>query len=324
MLRFLSFLIICFFITNKSQACDFCMLGQGLNPYLSATGKGITLDTSFTASNAAYSHNSTIDSYSKQESWLIYSLTAFYPASEDLTLLLTVPFAIKNNIDYEASSDTNPGSSTQSIGDVSLTDRYTFFRLHSLESTWLVGAIFGVKTPTGSVNARNRQGQILDRHVQSGTGSWDLNLGFTSSFSSAKAYQVTADAVYSISGAGKWGDRDHRYGDSMNASLQGFLKVTPVEKVENSVYLFTGPLMQSTGKEIGTQTDSGYESGLVNQSSGGIVLLWNFGVYVPINQQTIFNFSLAKAFYHDMNQSALFDVDPAEDYKIDLSLSFLF
>lgn len=316
--------LLVFAIYDSANACDFCMLGQGLNPYLTATGKGITIDTSFTESNAVYNRNSTIDSQGKKESWLVYSLTGFYPVTDDLTLLLTLPFAIKNNFDYDSTSNSNPGSSTQSIGDVSLTSRYTFSRIHSLESTWLTGALVGIKTPTGSVVARDNQGNFLDRHVQSGTGSFDYNLGLTSSFASSKGYQLTADFVYSFSGQGKWGDRDHRYGDSINASAKGFYKVTPIERVENSVYLFTGPMLESTGKEKGVQGDSSYNADLVNNSTGGIVILWDLGVYMPLTPQTIFNISFAKAFYHDMNQSDLFDADPSEDYKINMSISFLF
>ncbi len=313
-----------FGLHRTASACDFCMLGQGLNPYLTATGKGITLDSSFTASNSVYNRDSTIDSKGKKESWLVYSLTGFYPVTEDLTLLLTLPFAMKNNYDYDSASNSRPGSTTQGIGDMSLTGRYTFSRIHTLENTWLNGILVGLKAPTGAVNARDSEGAFLDRHVQSGTGSFDYNLGLTSSFSSAKGYQLTADFVYSFSGPGKWGDRDHRYGDSINASAKVFYKVTPVERVENSLYIFTGPLLESTGKEKGVQGNSGYNTDLINDSTGGIVMLWDFGVYMPLTPQTIFNVSFAKAFYHDMNQSDLFDADPSEDYKIDLSLSFLF
>ena len=112
-------------MSPRAESCDFCNQGQGLNPYLTATRTGFTFDSSFTASNSIFNRNSTINLNGKSKSWLIYTLTGFYPVNEDLTVRAGLPFANKNNLDFESSTNTNSGSVTSGLGDISISTRYT-------------------------------------------------------------------------------------------------------------------------------------------------------------------------------------------------------
>jgi hypothetical protein len=310
-------------LANTAQACDFCMLGQGISPYLTATGKGLTLDVNSVVSDHVYNHTKNISDGVEKESWLIYSLTGFYPVTDDLTILVTLPYASKNNIDLDEDTGMTPGTLTSGIGDLTVTGRYTLWREHSLESTLIAGALGGVKFPTGSTNDVDSQGNPVDRHALPGTGSFDYQLGFTGSYALASGFQLTLDTVYSIAGKGSWNGRDHQYGNSLNYSVKVFQRVAKTE-AGASFTPFLGFAGESIGKETGTQMDVGYDPLLQNQSSGGTVLYAQVGLYSVLSQNTITNLSFAKAFYRDMNYDPAFDADPAENYKIDFSVTYLF
>ena len=307
----------------SADACDFCMLGQGVSPYLTASGKGLTLDLSSIVSDHLYDKSTNIDSLGKKESWLVYSLTGFFPINDDLTILATLPYVSKTNVDFDSASGLNTGSFSEGVGDSTITGRYTVIKQHSLESTWIGGVLAGIKVPTGSTNLSDRNGQPLDRHALPGTGSFDYNLGITSSFTRANGFQLTVDAVYSIAGAGKWNARDHRYGYTLNASAKGYYRVAQ-NQTGSSLFPFLGLSAESMGEEKGTQTDAGYDPGLVNLSSGGTVVFGDLGLYAILNPSTFLNLAFSKAFYRHMNFDSGFDADPAENYKTNLSITYLF
>ena len=319
-------LVVAFFsslLASPAQACDFCMLGQGVSPYLTASGHGLTLDLSSIVSDHLYDKSTNIDSLGKKESWLVYSMTGFFPVTDDLTLMVTLPYVAKTNVDFDSTTGLNSGTYSEGVGDTTLTGRYTLIRHHSLESTWIGGVLAGIKIPTGSNSQLDRSGEPLDRHALPGTGSFDYNLGFTSSFTRANGFQLTLDVVYSIAGAGKWDDRDHRYGNTLNASVKGYYRVAQ-NQTGSSLFPFLGISAESMGEEKGAQTDLGYQSGLMNLSSGGTVLFGDFGLYAILNPSTFLNLAFSKAFYRYMNFDSGFDADPAENYKTNISITYLF
>ncbi|HWU42895.1 MAG TPA: hypothetical protein VN132_05630 [Bdellovibrio sp.] len=299
------------------------MLGQGVSPYLISNNAGVTLDSTLIESNQIYDGKSAVSSNGKKEAWTVYNVTGFFAINPNLSASVTVPYVSKANVDFDSTSNTNPGVVTAGLGDVSATGRYTLFDSKSPEGAWIGGVLFGIKLPTGSTDKNDQQGNPVDRHAQPGTGSYDLNLGFTSAFT-GNGYQATFDAVYNYAGKGKWNGRNHRYGDSINATLKGYLKTSSEDIAHHAFYVFTGPSVEIIGKETGTQTDTGYDSNMINPSSGGTVGYWNFGFYGVLQNNTFVNVGLAKAIYHDMNFDSNFDADPAEDYKVNLSVSFLF
>ena len=317
----LIFGIVLLFGTN-TFACDFCMIGQGINPYLTSNGKGFTYTVDSTKSDHIYNKLSTVESNGKKEAWLLQTVTGFVALNDEITLLLSLPYASKTNIDFDSTSNLNPGTLTNGIGDVTLSGRYTMFKSHSLESTFLGGLLIGVKLPTGSTNLKDNGGNPVDRHAMPGTGSLDEILGLTSSYASANGYQFTGDAVYNFSGKGKWNGQKHFYGNSLNISLKGFYRISNEERKDRSVFVFTGPTYQYSGKEKGTLTDTGYQDSLVQESTGGQIMFWNLGLYAVFSPSVIGSYG--KAIYHNMNFNPSFDADPAEKDRISTSVTFLF
>ncbi len=303
--------------------CTWLSTVRILSPYMTSAGRGLTLDVNYTSSSGVYDKATQTYPDIKKEGWLIYSLTGFYAVTDQLTLLLTLPYDEKTNLDYDASSGTTPGQQTDGIGDVTLSGRYTFFMRHTLESTLVAGAVAGVKFPTGSTHILDYQGNPVDRHVLPGTGSFDFPIGLSGAYTFGGKYQLTADVVYLLTTEGNWNGDPHRYGNSLNYNVKGFYKVLPNEPGEKSLFGYIGASGDTMGKETGVRASSGY-SNVVNDSSGGTVLFWNVGLYANLSASTILNLGFAKAFYRYMNYSPNFDTDPAENYKIDFSITYLF
>lgn len=318
-------LLFAVLIPSPSQACDFCMLGQGVSPYMTATGKGLTLDTHYMELDQVYDRDARVQSHGKTEAWTVYSLTGFYPVTDDLSLLATLPFVSKTNVDFAEADQSNPGTLTTGVADVTLTGRYTLFMKHDLDATLIGGLLAGVKFPTGTTGNRDARGEPVDRHALPGTGSWDFDLGFSGSYAMASGFQLTVDAVYRISTTGQWDGRDHRYGNMFNYGVKAFYRVARSE-AGALLMPFVGVSGESTGREKGTDdpTSGGYDSARVNPSTGGTVLFADVGVYTVLGEHTMANLGFAKSFYRVMNFDPAFDADPSENYKVDLSITYLF
>jgi hypothetical protein len=323
-------LIFLVFTTLRSAlACDFCMMGQGISPYLTATGRGLTLDINYTQANDVYDKATEVSSGNKKEGWLIYSLTGFYAVTEKLNLMVSFPYAVKTNLDYTAPTDTaaaySPGVLTNGIGDMTLTGRYTVFMHHTLESTLTVGLLGGVKFPTGSTDLRDVAGQPVDRHALPGTGSFDFPMGYTAAYAFGGRYLLTSDAVYTLTTNGQWSGDTHRYGNSVNYNVKGFYKIIPQEPGEKALFGFAGVSGQTIGQERGVRdADTQTYSLVENLSSGGTVLFWDLGIYANLSSSVTLNAGFSKSFYHYMHYDPAYDADPAEDYKIDAAITYVF
>jgi hypothetical protein len=298
------------------------MLGQGVSPYLATSSRGLTLDVNYVESTQLYDQATAIDSNGKQEGWLIYTLTGFYALSDRWSVLASAPYVSKTNID-------TTGTLTSAIGDMALLGRYTAFLDHTLTSTTVGAFLGGIKFPTGSTSNVNAQGQPIDRHALPGTGSFDLRLGFSGNYTAPSGFQLTADLLFGYSGPGSWAGRFHRYGNSFNGAVRGFYRINSSEQVgsqpgSSSVLPFLGLSGEWTGQETGVQTDQGYVADAKNLSSGGTVLYAEAGTHLTLGTSALAGLGVAKAFYHNMNYNPAFDADPAESYKLDVSLTYLF
>ena len=311
--------------SRHALACDFCMLNQDSPPELTGQARGITLGVNSLMSDHSYDHTREVESQGKKEAWLTYSLTAFTPVTNDLTVQLTVPYSVKSNIDFDDSSSLNTGTVTSGLGDLALSGRYRLLQSPQAQSAWLLTFLGGIKLPTGSTSAVDRSGRPIDRHALPGTGSWDFDLGFSASYTTDSGLKLALENVYRMTTTGKWADRNHRFGNSFNYSIRAY---EPVAKTSAGSELspFLGLVGDTTGMERGAidPTTSIYNTNLENRSTGGTVLFAQLGINANLNINTILNLSVSKAFYRNVNFDSAFDADPVENYKLDLSISYLF
>ncbi len=312
----------------SALACNFCMLGQGVSPYLLTNGRGLMLETSYIQSDQVYNRATSVPT-NKKEGWLTEALTGFYGVTPELTLSLTLPFAVKSNVDFNDPSGDYPngvatGQLTNGFGDITLSARYTLLSHHTMASTLIFGLVGGVKMPTGSTKILDFDGGPVDRHVLPGTGSFDIPIGFSSSYSFAGQFQVTADAVYSFAGVGNWNGQTHQFGNSLNFNVKGYYKIMPSIPGPQNLFVYAGLAGESIGKEKGAFDQNGnYQTAAVNGSTGGTSLFWNLGIYATTSADTVINLGFSKAFYHLMNFDSNFDTDPAENYKMNFSFTYL-
>lgn len=102
------------------------------------------------------------------------------------------------------------------IGDLRLFGRYTIYQHNAPGRTFRIAPFFGIETPTGDDNDRDRFGR-LPAPLQAGSGSWDPFGGLVMSYQTLD-YQVDAQAGYKIN----TGDNDFEFGDefTLDASVQ--------------------------------------------------------------------------------------------------------
>ncbi|WP_275288879.1 transporter [Halomonas elongata] len=84
--------------------------------------------------------------------------------------------------------------SGQGFGDVRLFARYTAFKDNAPGRTFRIAPFFGVETPTGDDDERDRFGR-LPQPLQSGSGSWDPFGGVILTYQTL-AYQLDAQVAY--------------------------------------------------------------------------------------------------------------------------------
>ena len=123
------------------------------------------------------------------------ALVGAYGITDDITVGLRFPYVMRTNVrgsmhggDHEVS--THDFGDINGIGDVTVWGEYRFF--HTPDNLTNVAALFAVKAPTGRANRVGKQidgfvgRELLDTHLQPGTGSWDgsLGLAFTQAFGS--------------------------------------------------------------------------------------------------------------------------------------------
>ncbi len=130
-----------------------------------------------------------------------------------VTLSMNVPLALNEITEVEG--DEKSKSELTGVGDVSFNTSVVLWRNRDvLPSTWLESRLF-LKTPTGK--SKQRRNGIRDKHLQAGTGSWDVGAGVAGihRFSWGTAYSSVSYRVNTE------GSLDYEYGDVVlvNAAL---------------------------------------------------------------------------------------------------------
>jgi hypothetical protein len=153
------------------------------------------------------------------------SLGAAYGITHELTIAAELPYVRR---DHLLEGDDSNGVPTvdqlggiAGIGDLNILAKYRLTGEEGLRFA-IVG---GLKLPTGSTDRRAPNGERLETEHQPGTGSWDPIFG-ASAAKRLNKFQLTASALYQLSGKGAQGTR---LGDRLQGGLMLSRHFGPVE-----------------------------------------------------------------------------------------------
>ena len=144
------------------------------------------------------------------ERYVTINMVANYRLTDRWMLSTIVPVS-----DRSSKNITDVGSETSStfgLGDAVLLAGFGVYRNSkpNFESHWTLQA--GVKLPTGKTNARTSDGDLVDMHIQSGSGSVDYLIGLDGA-KQIQRWEFISDVIYRWNSVGA---RDFQFGDFVN------------------------------------------------------------------------------------------------------------
>jgi hypothetical protein len=314
------FSVLVIFVTafwpNSSYACDYCQLTQGLSPLQTSTGIGLRLDERYSRLTHQYEGTDKVDNPGNKETFLTTQATVFYAINEDLSALVVIPYSVKTSKEVEEGTDESVHGSSNGLGDISLLGRYNFFKRHQLDSTALISGLFGVKFATGATDKKNNDGELMDAHIQPGTGSTDLFLGLNLSYALGR-FTLAANPLYVIAGQGEALDQEHQFGNTFSWDVTGIYRVYPATPPGQTVSVALG----LAGEYRGNETQDG-----VNIGGQGNVVYLNTGLlYIP-HPKWIAELNYRPAIYHELPAPPPSggETQLGEDYKAVISITHVF
>jgi hypothetical protein len=301
-----------------AQACDYCLLNQGLSPLQTQRGVGVRVGQRYTRLDEVYEGSDEVPNPGVEEEYWTTEVSGFYSVNDRLMLLVTAPLRHTEGdgeVEEEEGGDLGredvTGDAT-GLGDVSLLARYTMASHHTLDATTLVAGVLGVKLPTGSTNERGDQGEYLDSHLQLGTGSTDLLVGLSLDHARGRV-SVSANVLASFAGEGETGDASHEFGDSLNYDVTAKARLTPsiIGQSSNAYFVSLGV--------NGELRDREHLDGRRIDDSGGHTIYLTPGVQGRFEDHWVIEAAYQHAIYRHLNEVQL-----GERYRIFANVTYLF
>jgi len=308
-----------FACVQSADACDFCLMHQGISPLETLNGAGLRATQRYTLLDKVFQGSDEVANPGAREEFWTLDLTGFYSVGEGFMLMANVPLrktlghgdvatGEDGGVELEPDSGGDKG-----IGDVSLLARWIFFRRHTLDSTLMLAVSGGVKLPTGATHGLTDDGEgFLDAHTQLGTGSTDTLLGVSFNYALGR-FSLSGNALASFNGEGEFGDTRHQFGDSVNFDLTGRCRISPATIVQYTTQVFAS--LGLAGEVRGRELEDGETVG----DSGGKTVYITPGVQANFAAHWTAELTYQHAIHHDLNGTQL-----GENYKVFGSLTYLF
>ena len=278
--------------------CDFCLASQGISP-LEAGSSGLRIDVRYLHVGTPYRDGTKIDNtHQELETHLTQQYSFFYSVSNRFSLaaLLPVPYRHSERRDDEGIMVTG---NQFGVGDLSLLLRYKPLESHSLESTTILSFTGGLKLPSGRTDGRDSRGDLLDAHIQIGTGSTDVLVGM----SGLIAWESSAFITNLLCGLTTMGANHHQFGNNLNYSLAFRMKILPADFGETQAFATLGIDGEWRGKET--------QDGVTDDNSGGNVAYISPGVQIFLSPVISLEAMYQYAVLHALHGEQL-----GEDYRI--------
>jgi hypothetical protein len=211
-----------------------------------------------------------------------------YGASEKLALFAALPYLRK-----ELRQSGGVRRSSEGIGDLTIFGRYTLFQRDGIGRTLRLGAIAGIKAPTGDDDESDALGR-LPIPLQSGTGSWDSFVGIVVS------YETLQGGLHSqLTYQAKTAANNFEAGDVSRLDVSWQRRVWPTVLKPTSNAFVYGVLEANI---IHRQKST--VSGQVNNDSGGTTVFITPGIQY-VSKKLILEAAVQIPVYQGLNGTAL-------------------
>lgn len=320
---FLSIAVIGLVLSSvaPSQACDFCLLSQGISPLDTMKGTGIKVSERYTVLDQVYQGTSEKSNFGAKEEHWTTELTGFYGMSPEFMVLAVVPFKkgktsgepMLNADGTPEGLDTTMAGDASGLGDVALMGRYTFYKNEDPNTTTIMAGVAGIKFTTGRTNAKTADNMsYLDSHLQPGTGSTDYLLGLSWSHS-LQRFSLSANLLGTITTEGKFGTTRHQFGNALNYDVTGKYRIAP------EAFSPTKPQLFAALGINGEVREREKEDGVTVPDSGGNTVYLSPGLQLVLAPHWVVELSYQRAIYHNLDGTQL-----GESYKAIGGVTYLF
>jgi hypothetical protein len=185
-----------------------------------------------------------------------YHFALGFDPVEAVTLLAELPYVVRTSTEVDNHARLGRRERSEGVGDLRLTGTWRFLR----EGKSFLGAVAGVKLPTGPTDEENSGGDLFEMELQPGSGSTDA-IGGAAFRAERGPWALHGNALYT---AKTEGDRDFEFGDHFAVYVVLDALLTP----ENA------PLGVRVGADLNFQVEGKEtDDGVKIASSGGTTVL---------------------------------------------------
>lgn len=292
-------------LPNGIEYCDYCLASQGISP-LEVGSSGVRADLRFLSLGTIYQDGKRTENAGRElETHLTQQYSLYFSLSPRFSIGGFVPIAKRHSEELNDAGAVVTGNEF-GLADVTVLLRYKALVAHSMETTSILSLAGGVKLPTGRTNGRDSEGNLLDAHIQLGTGSTDMLLGV----SGFMAFDRVALIANVLGAATTRGANGHEFGNILNYDASMRYRIYPSEYDDTQLFATFGVYGELRGEES--------QDGSHIPSTGGNVVFLSPGLqFFPLPSITI------EASYHIPVIHALNGSQLGEDYRIMAGVQFL-
>jgi hypothetical protein len=288
---------------SPTSNCDYCLCSLGVNP-LDFSGKGIRIDPRYLLIDRTVNNGSSApNNNGRYEEHFTMQFSGIYSFKNHISIIAAIPYSIRNGRDNYNSSLVH----TTGIGDISILGRYNILEKHVRYSTFMLAFQGGIKLPSGKAEEKTSTGELIDPHLQTGTGSTDFLLG-TNFLYAIKRFALTTNLLYGIKTRGRNG---YRFGNDLNYDIAARYRIFQTDIGENMVLLNAGFSGEYKGKES--------QDGITIDNSGGNTLYLSSGIDYFITPYVLIGLQVQKPIYYNLS-----GIQDGETFRIKSGIQFLF
>jgi hypothetical protein len=290
---------------NAVSYCDYCLASQGISP-LEVGSTGLRVDVRYLSLGSLYQDGAKVENSERElETHFTQQYSLYYSFLPRFSLGAFVPIAKRHSEQLNEAGQVVTGNEF-GLADLTLLLRYKALVSHDMETTSIITFSVGAKLPTGKTDGRDSEGELLDAHIQLGSGSTDVLLG-ASGFLTFQRVALIANLLGAITSKGANG---HQFGDILNYDASIRYRLYPSEYDDTQLFATFGVYGELRGKEV--------QDGAAIASSGGNVVFLSPGFQLyPMPSISI------EASYHIPIVHALNGEQLGEDYRIMAGVQFL-